>query len=287
MLVVVICCCCQENIAIYQLCNSGVGYLEIELFLFMFVITEIGKTVGYHRYFAHKAFKAKQAVRVILAILGSMAGQGPIIASVSVHRCHHQYTDLPGDPHSPHLHGESILGRLKGLWHSHIGWLLNSELPNSLIYAKDLLSDSLLRQVNRLYVMWIFVGLIIPAILGGVFTWTWEGAFQGFIWGGLARLFINVNSGYAINSIGHVYGRHLLNTNDQSKNNIWLAIPTLGEAWHNNHHAFPNSAKFGLKWWQVDLGYWVIRALEIVGLAWDVKAPTVEMIEAKNVAEGA
>ncbi|NES00530.1 MAG: acyl-CoA desaturase, partial [Symploca sp. SIO1B1] len=112
----------------------------------------------------------------------------------------------------------------------------------------------------------------------------WDGAFNGFLWGGLVRLFLTENFIWSINSITHVYGCRLFNTNEQSTNNIWLAIPTLGEAWHNNHHAFPHSAKFGLKWWQVDLGYWVIFTLKAVGLAWDIKVPTAGMIEFKKSA---
>jgi stearoyl-CoA desaturase (Delta-9 desaturase) len=269
-------------IAIYQLFTSSVGLLEISLLLFMYVVCVLGITVGFHRHFTHQAFKTRTPIRIILAILGSMAGQGSVIAWVSIHRCHHQYSDKQGDPHSPNIHGKGILEKLNGLWHSHLGWLFNSELPNSLVFAKDLLKDPVICQINRLYVAWILLGLLIPAIVGGILTWNWVGIFQGFVWGGLARLFLTFNSGYIINSIAHTYGKRLFNTSEQSQNNIWLAIPTLGEGWHNNHHAFPMSANFGLKIWQIDLGYWVIRVLQLVGLATDIKLPQPEMIESKK-----
>jgi stearoyl-CoA desaturase (Delta-9 desaturase) len=269
-------------IAIFQLWFSDIGWLEVGLLFFMATITGIGITVGFHRHFAHKAFNTNQAMRIILAISGSMAGQGAIVAWVSVHRCHHQYTDLDGDPHSPHLHGEGIWGRLRGLWHAHIGWLLDGKLPNSLVFAKDLIRDPVISKINQLYPLWILLGLIVPAMLGGILTRTWIGTFQGFIWGGVARLFLSFNGGYVINSIAHVYGNRNFDLGDRSTNNIWLAVPTFGEGWHNNHHAFPNSAKFGLKWWQIDLGYWAIRVLETMGLAWDVKVPAAIAIESKK-----
>ncbi|PSO53719.1 MAG: acyl-CoA desaturase [Cyanobacteria bacterium QH_8_48_120] len=272
-------------IALWQLWDGKVGFLEVGLLLLMYALTAVGITVGFHRHFAHKTFETKPAIRIALAVLGSMAAHGPLVSWVATHLCHHQYSDLPGDPHSPHLGGDGIRGKLRGLCHSHMGWLLNGELPNSFIFAKDLLRDPIMSRINRLYPLWIFVGLAIPAILGGVITWTWIGVFQGFLWGGLVRLLLSFHATNSVNSIAHFYGKRLFNTREQSKNNIWLAIPTVGEGWHNNHHAFPNSARFGLKWWQIDLGYWVIQALEMFKLAWDVKVPTAGMIEAKKATE--
>lgn len=272
-------------IGFYQVIWGKVGYLEIGLLLLMVVLTGIGITVGFHRFFSHKTFKTKRSFQVILAILGSMAGNGTIIAWVSVHRCHHQYSDRSGDPHSPHIHGEVTHTGIKGLWHAHIGWLLNDEIPNSMIFAKDLLKDPVICKINQLYPVWIFLGLAIPAILGGLISGTWEGVFQGFLWGGLVRLFISFNSGYLINSMAHVYGTEKFSTIDRSKNNVYLAILTMGEGWHNNHHAFSNSAKFGLQPWEIDLGYWVIYLLNLLGLVWEVQTPTIEAIEAKKLSK--
>ena len=271
-------------VGIIQLWFGWVSRLDMGLLVTMYALMVVGITVGYHRYLAHKAFQTNTIIRIILTILGSMAGQGPPIYWVAHHRRHHQYTDQPGDPHSPHITGIQNLNGLGGLWHAHIGWLFDREITNSIVFAKDLLRDPVISQVNRWYMSWLLLGLIIPAVLGGVLTNTFTGALSGFLWGGLVRLFFSIQSGYVINSIAHSYGSRPFDTREQSTNNIWLAIPTGGEAWHNNHHAFPNSAKFGLQWWQLDLGYWVIRALEVVGLAWDVKVPTAGMVEAKKFA---
>lgn len=191
---------------------------------------------------------------------------------------------LPGDPHSPHLYGDGIRGRLHGLWHAHVSWTLDGEITNSMLFAKDLLRDPIITKVNQLQQVWVILGLAIPAVLGGMLTWTWMGAFQGFIWGGLVRVFLGHQFIASGNSIGHAYGNRPFNTDDRSTNNIWLAIPTWGQSWHNNHHALPNSAIVGLEWWQIDLGAWLIRALEFTSLAWNVKVPTADMIKARKAA---
>jgi stearoyl-CoA desaturase (delta-9 desaturase) len=269
-------------VAIGLLWLSDIGLVEVGLLVSMYILTFVGITVGFHRHFAHKAFQTSTVVRIILVILGSMAAQGPIIHWVSNHRRHHEYSDQPGDPHSPYLYKGETLGQLRGLWHAHIGWLFDSEITNSALFAKDLLRDSAIAKVNRLYLIWVLLGLAIPALLGGVLTLSWMGIFNGFLWGGLVRLFLAHHFSWSVVSISHFYGSRPFDTRDQSTNNSWLAMLNFGEAWHNNHHAFPNSAIFGLKWWQIDLGGWVIRALEKAGLVWDVKMPTAKMIEVKR-----
>ncbi len=249
----------------------GIGPVEVGLLVGMYALTTLGIEVGFHRYFAHRAFQTTTAVRVILAILGSMAAQGGVIYWVSNHRRHHQYTDLPGDPHSPHLNGDGTRARLRGLWHAHIGWTFEGEVTNSMLFAKDLLRDPVITKVNQLQQIWVILGLAIPAVLGGVLTWTWMGVFQGLIWGGLVRVFLGHQFIGSTNSICHVYGSRPFDTDDHSTNNMWLALFTWGQSWHNNHHAFPNSAIVGLKWWQIDLGAWAIRLLEFAGLVWNVK----------------
>ncbi|GFE69989.1 acyl-CoA desaturase [Chroococcus sp. FPU101] len=271
------------GVAIYQIFSLEVTRLSVIIFLVMYILCGLGITVGFHRYFAHRTFKTTRFIEICLAILGSMSAQGSVVAWVSVHRCHHQYSDLEGDPHSPHLKGEGIKERWQGLWHSHLGWLLDDKLPNSMIFAKDLIQDSIIVQINRLYIFWIVLGVLIPSVLEGILTWSWYGAFQGFIWGGIARLFFSFHGGYTINSIAHLFGQRPFVSKDQSRNNFWLALPTLGEGWHNNHHAFPNSARFGLQWWQIDLGYGLIWILKRCGLIWEVKVPNIGMIEAKLV----
>ncbi|HAA30147.1 MAG TPA: acyl-CoA desaturase [Cyanobacteria bacterium UBA8553] len=272
-------------VAIGLIWRFGISPIEVGLLVSMYALTILGVEVGFHRHFAHRAFQTTTAVRVILAILGAMAAQGGVTFWVAHHRRHHQYTDLPGDPHSPHLHGDGIRGRLWGLWHSHMGWTLDGQITNSMLFAKDLLRDPVIAKVNQLQQYWVILGLVIPTVIGGVLSRTWIGALQGLIWGGLVRVFLGHHFIQSINSICHVYGGRLFDTDNYSTNNLWLAIPTWGQSWHNNHHAFPNSAIVGLKWWQIDIGAWVIRALEFVGLVWDVKMPKAETIEAKIAAK--
>ncbi|NER50872.1 MAG: acyl-CoA desaturase [Symploca sp. SIO1A3] len=262
-----------------------VKILDIILLVTMYALTVVmGITVGYHRLLSHKAFQTHTVIRFIFAILGSIAGQGPPIYWVANHRRHHEFCDQPGDPHSPHANATGKLSGFIGFFHAYIGWLFDGEITNSLVFAKDLIRDPVINQVNRWYMIWLMLGLIIPAVVGGVLTNSWTGLVSGFLWGGLIRLFLSIQSGYLINSVNHSFGTHPFDSRDRSTNNIWLSIPTGGDAWHHNHHTFPNSAQFGLKWWQIDLGYWVIRSLELMGLAWNVKRTPSAMLEAKKLA---
>ncbi|HWP45777.1 MAG TPA: acyl-CoA desaturase [Candidatus Limnocylindrales bacterium] len=256
----------------------ALGLVELGLLIGMYAATIIGIGVGFHRHFSHRAFKTNRVVRVILAILGSMAAQGPVLFWAAIHRRHHAYSDQSGDPHSPHLHGDGISGLLRGLWHAHTGWLFVHEVTDWSHYIPDLLRDTLLFKVNRLYFVWVFLGLLIPTLLGGILTGTWIGALQGFLWGGLIRTFLVHHTTWSVNSITHVCGTRPFHSRDESRNNFLIALLAFGEGWHNNHHAFPGSARHGLKWWQIDWNGCVIRILERIGLAWDVKVPTARML---------
>jgi stearoyl-CoA desaturase (delta-9 desaturase) len=270
-------------IALKSAGDFGINAMELGLlFVFWFLTMIGGVTVGFHRLFAHAAFKTHPYMRIAFAILGSMTAQGPMINWVSNHRRHHQYSDRIGDAHSPNLHQGGFWGSLTGIWHSHVGWIINGEITNTTLFAKDLLQDPVMKKINQYYLHLVFLGLVIPAVLGGLLSGTWIGIWQGFLWGGLVRIFLVHHLTWSLNSIVHLYGSRPFKTTEQSTNSIWLAIPTGGESWHNNHHAFPNSAKFGLEWWQIDLGGWLIRILEVLGLVWEVKFPTREMIEAKK-----
>lgn len=270
------------GVALFVSFQVGIGVLEIALFLSMYFLSLIGITVGFHRYFSHGAFQTSPIIRILLGILGSMSAQGPLIYWVSNHRRHHQYSDLAKDPHSPYVNSEQSLGRIQGLWHAHIGWMFRHELTNSFLFSKDLLKDSAIAKINQLYLWWVFLGLALPTFLGGIIAGTWMGALSGFLWGGLVRIFLSSHMAFSINSICHCYGRSSFKTKENSRNHFWLAIPTLGESWHNNHHAFPSSAKFGLKLWQIDLGYWVIFCLKTFHCIWNVKAPNPEIIAKKE-----
>jgi stearoyl-CoA desaturase (Delta-9 desaturase) len=237
----------------------------------LYALTILGVEVGFHRLFSHHAFETTTPVRVILAILGSMAAQGGVVFWVAHHRCHHQYTDRPNDPHSPNLHEDGLGGRLQGFWHAHAGWILAGEIPNSMLFAKDILRDPAIAKVNQWQQYWVLLGLVIPSILGGLLTQSWIGALQGLLWGGFVRIFLGQQVINSTNSICHLYGGRSFSCEDCSTNNLWLAIPSWGQSWHNNHHAFPNSAMVGMKWWQIDPGNWTIRLLEKMGLAWQVR----------------
>ncbi len=250
------------------------GPLALALLGFMYALSILGITVGYHRLFAHRAFKAKRAVQCTLAALGCMAAQGPVISWVANHRRHHRYSDKPGDPHSPHLHAGGWGATLRGFWHAHVGWTFKpQDIREWSRYAPDLLHDPAIFSIHRLYWLWVALGLIVPALIGGLLTWSWTGASQGFLWGGLVRLFLLQHVTFSINSISHTFGSRDFVTEDRSRNNLWLALISFGEGWHNNHHAFPNSPVLGLYWWQIDFGAWVIKALRFAGLASELRLP--------------
>jgi stearoyl-CoA desaturase (Delta-9 desaturase) len=253
--------------------GRGFSWVDCGLLLGMYALTAVGITVGYHRLFTHRAFETNRAVQFVLAVLGSMAVEGPLLKWVAIHRRHHQYSDTNEDPHSPHEQGDSVLGSLRGLWHAHMGWFFQPDPPNLAHYVKDLRQSRLLRTVSGLFPLWATLGLLIPAAIGGLLTGTWIGALTGLLWGGLARVFLVHHVTWSINSICHLWGRQPFQTGDDSRNNVVFGILGFGEGWHNNHHAFPNSARFGLRWWQVDLGYWFICVLALLGLASEVRRP--------------
>jgi stearoyl-CoA desaturase (delta-9 desaturase) len=251
------------------------GKTDVVLFLLMWLATGLGITVGFHRLFSHRAFATGPAVSVALLILGSMAGRGPMISWVAMHRRHHECSDSEGDLHSPNMHGASPMRRLRGWLHAHWTWMMRHDYPNVARYTPDLLRDRALVRVNRQYYVWVALGLLLPAILGGVFTLSFVGILTGFLWGGAVRMFVVEQSMSAINSFTHLLGaRPFHMPDDNSRNSSLLGLLVWGEGWHNNHHAFPSSAAFGLKRREIDFGYWLIRLLEKLGLAWDVKYPS-------------
>ena len=237
-----------------------------------YMIIGSGITVGFHRLLTHRSFKCHRLVRAGFAALGSAAAEGPVIDWVATHRKHHQFSDVDGDPHSPHVgHGTGWRGAFSGLLHAHVGWVFRDmEVADERRYAKDLLADPLIRFVDRTFVLWVAVGLAAAFGLGVLLTGTVKGGLVALLWGGAARIFFMHHATFSINSLCHYFGRHDYDTGDESRNLAWLAIPTWGEAWHNNHHAFPTSYRHGLKRWQIDPSAAIIRALEMTGLAYDV-----------------
>jgi stearoyl-CoA desaturase (delta-9 desaturase) len=229
-------------------------------------------TVGYHRLFTHRAFDAPQPVRYTLAVLGSMAVQGPLIDWVADHRKHHAFTDVEGDPHSPHHdHGEGFKGALEGLWYAHMGWLFVTQgTSKKRRFARDLLEDPGMRKISRAFPWLVLLGLLIPFALGFGLTGSIVGGLSALLWGGLVRIFLVHHVTWSVNSVCHFFGRRRFATDDFSTNVFWLALPSFGESWHHNHHAFPRSAQHGLRWWEVDPSALVISGLEKVGLATNV-----------------
>jgi stearoyl-CoA desaturase (delta-9 desaturase) len=258
---------------------------DVVVFVVVYLLTGLGVTVGFHRHFMHRSFKAKRAVRVTLGVLGSAAIEGPVISWVADHRKHHAFADVPGDPHSPHVdHGVGWLGALRGLGHAHVGWIFRHDQRGSHDrYAPDLLADPAIRFVDRMFPLWAIAGLAFSFVLGMAVGRSVHAGFTGLLWGGGVRLFVLHHATYSINSICHVFGRRRFATDDESRNVFWLALPSLGEAWHNNHHAFPTSAAHGLRRRELDLSALVIRGLESCGLAWDVKRVAPDRLERKAV----
>jgi stearoyl-CoA desaturase (delta-9 desaturase) len=238
----------------------------------VYVLTGAGITVGFHRLFTHRSFKTSRALRALFAVLGSMAVEGSVIEWVATHRKHHSYSDRPGDPHSPHAdRTPGWRGALRGLLHAHVGWMFRGQdMANPSRYAKDLMADRDLRFISRTFPLWVAAGLALPFGLGVLLSGSIVGGLTALLWGGLVRIFLLHHATFSINSLCHFFGRRPFGTADESRNLAWLAPITFGEAWHNNHHAFPTSARHGLGPHQIDPGAWVIGGLERLHLAWDV-----------------
>ncbi|MDQ2935589.1 MAG: fatty acid desaturase [Chloroflexota bacterium] len=258
--------------AVVLLWNSIVSPADLAIMAALYLLTALGVTVGFHRLLTHRAFQTSAALQYTFAILGSMAVQGPVIDWVADHRKHHAHTDVEGDPHSPHVgHGDGVRGVFSGLWHAHIGWLLLEQgRADRRRYAPDLHEDRGMRRINRWFPALVVAGLAIPALAGYLVSGSIAGAATGLLWGGLVRVFFVHHVTWSINSVCHFLGSRRFALDDHSTNVFWLALPTLGESWHHNHHAFPRSAQHGLRWWELDVSAMVIGAMERLGLAWNV-----------------
>ncbi|HEY1274099.1 MAG TPA: acyl-CoA desaturase [Thermoleophilaceae bacterium] len=260
------------GVVCWQVWSDLLHWSDIAVFLIMYVVTALGVTVGFHRHLTHRSFKTYRPIRGLLAVLGSAAIEGPVISWVADHRKHHTFSDREGDPHSPHVgHDGGWRGALTGLMHAHVGWLfIHTQRGLKRRYARDLLADPVITFVDRTFLVWAIGGLGAAFVLGWIIGGTVVAGLTGLLWGGGVRMLCVHHVTYSINSLCHFFGRRPYDTDDESRNLLWLALPTMGESWHNNHHAFPTSALHGLKPWQIDVSGLVIRGLEAVGLAWDV-----------------
>lgn len=240
----------------------------------MYVVTVAGITLGYHRLFTHKSFKCGPALRAALGIAGSMASQGPLFFWVACHRRHHQHSDEDGDPHSPHTHGGGVRGVLLGCWHAHVGWMLVHKPENYFRLVNDLVRDPVIMAVHRFYFLWVFAGLVLPGVATAWAAGDAAAFWPGVLWGGLVRMFVVHHVTWSVNSVCHLFGSKPFPTQDESRNNALVALLTLGEGWHNNHHAFPSSARHGLRRWQIDPSYLALRVLATARLVWELRAPS-------------
>jgi stearoyl-CoA desaturase (Delta-9 desaturase) len=258
-------------VAIVLLWDSLVGAEALAIAAAMYLISGFGITVGFHRLFAHRAFVARPPVRFALAAAGTMAMMGPPVRWVTNHRKHHAYADEQGDPHSPHLSTRpGVRGAIAGLYHAHVGWIFTGGRAAKERYARDLMSDPVVMFVDRTAGVWVALGLVLPFAAGWALGGTLEAALVALLWGGAVRIFIGHHMTFSINSLCHFVGRRRFETDDHSRNLVWLAPLSLGEAWHNNHHAFPTSAFHGLRRGDIDPGGWLIHGFERLGLASDV-----------------
>jgi len=261
------------GLAGWKLWNRELHWRDIAIFVALYVPIGLGVTVGFHRLFTHRSFKTSAFMRGLLGILGTMAIEGPLISWVADHRKHHAYSDRFGDPHSPHVdHGGGWRGALRGLAHAHVGWLFDHTQRGSRErFAPDLLADPVVSFIDKTFVLWSLLGLAIPFGLGVLIGGTIAAGLEALLWGGAVRIFVLHHVTYSINSLCHFFGRRRFETGDYSRNLLWLAPFSLGEAWHNNHHAFPTSAFHGLGLREPDPSGIVIGVLERAGLVWDVQ----------------
>jgi len=261
--------------------GGWLSWTDIAIAVVFWAVTGIGITVGYHRFFTHGSFKAGRGVKIALAIAGSLALEGSIDQWVADHRKHHKFSDEVGDPHSPWRFGTSRRAVAKGLWFAHVGWLMARERTNVDRYAPDVRDDKDLQRIARWFPAIVVATLLLPAVVGGLVTWSWAGALTAFFWAGLIRIAFVHHVTWSINSICHVFGTRPFASRDLSSNVWWLAVPSFGESWHNLHHVDPTSARHGVLRGQLDISAGLIRTLERLRLVRDVRWPRPERIVAR------
>lgn len=265
-------------VALHLLWVGAFTTTDLVLFAAMYFVHMGGITMGFHRYLAHRSFKTSRTFEAILLISGSMAGQGPITFWVATHRRHHRYSDHDGDPHSPNLHGKGLLGRLRGLWWAHMPWMFSDDSARWSVFAPDIVRDRRLFYYHRTYPVWVLTGLALPAVAGFAVGHTPAAAFTGFIFGGLARMFLANQAAWAVGSLCHMWGGRPFENSDRSANNWPVAIATFGEGLQNNHHAFPGSYRHAVVWWEPDLSGWVLTLLGKGRVVRDLHQPTKKRI---------
>ncbi len=253
---------------------GGISWADAGIAFVFYLLSGFGVTVGFHRFFTHQSFKANRALKIVLAVAGSLSLEGPVIRWVADHRKHHAFSDAEGDPHSPWRFGASTRGLLKGLAWAHTGWLFDREQTSARRWAPDLIADRDIMKVNKLFPVIALSSLLAPTLMGFALTGTAKGAFTAYIWGGLVRILVVHHVTWSVNSLCHVIGERPYKTVDKASNVSWLALVSFGESWHNLHHADPKCARHGVEKGQLDTSAELIRLLEKAGWATDVRWPT-------------
>ena len=248
-----------------------------------YVVTVLGVTVGFHRLFTHRSFEARRPLKIALAVAGSMSFQGSIIGWVAAHRRHHMFSDQPGDPHSPVRPAAQHFGRVRGLVHAHFGWFFDDESTSRQRFAPDLLADRDIVFVDRLFVPLSVVTLALPFGFGYAITGTLGGAIAALLWAGVLRVGFLHHVTWSTNSICHAFGRRPFRTSDASTNFAPLAVLSMGESWHNAHHAFPSLARHGVDHHQLDISAGLIRVFEKLGWATRVRWPDRARLDARRL----
>ncbi len=251
----------------------GLGWREAVIAVAFYYVSGLGISMGFHRYFTHGSFKANTALRVALAIAGSLAIEGPVLTWVADHRRHHKYSDREGDPHSPWRFGEDWKALTKGLAWAHIGWMFDGNHTSQEKFCPDLLADKKIAKISRSFPALVAVSLLAPAAIGGLWTWSWQGAVITFFWASLVRVAFLHHVTWSINSICHTFGKEEFEVRDKSRNVNWLAILSFGESWHNLHHSDPTCARHGALRGQIDIAARLIWVCEKLGWATDVRWP--------------
>jgi stearoyl-CoA desaturase (Delta-9 desaturase) len=259
--------------AVPLLWGHAVNLTDLVMGVVLYLISGFGITIGFHRLFTHRSFRSSRLLKIALAVFGSMAMEGSVTSWVATHRRHHIYSDGPGDPHSPHRYGERGIARLRGLAFSHVGWLFVSDASSAERYAPDTLRDRDLRRIGSLFPLFAIASLAIPFGIGYSLAGSWVGAISALVWAGVVRTAVLHHVTWSVNSICHVFGRQALEVNDRSTNVAVLSVVSLGESWHNIHHAHPSWARHGALRGMIDPSARLIRIFEAVGWARSVRWP--------------
>jgi len=259
----------------------GLGWHDIVIALVFYVISGMGISMGFHRYFTHSSFKAVRGLKIAMAIAGSLAIEGEVLVWVADHRRHHKYSDKEGDPHSPWRFGNDWKALTKGLAFAHVGWLFSTDRTSQERFCPDLLADADIRVISRWFPGLVAVTLLAPALIGGLWSMSWQGALTAFFWASLVRICLLHHTTWSINSVCHTFGNEDFEVRDKSRNVAWLAIPSFGESWHNLHHSDPTCARHGALKGQIDISARTIAWAEKLGWAYDVRWPDGERLSAK------